>query len=190
MREPHVHIDDTGGVIRGVIKMKKTIVAVCVALAFVAGVAMAFAADSKVGYINVQRIVSESDIGKVAKQDVDKLRQEKQAEVNGSAAAINTLKTDIDTKKGAMQAKELQEKTLKLQDMVKEHKRLVADVNDELTRKDRELVADILRQADGVVKMVAKKGNYTIIIKDPNAVGYLDPAFDITDEVLKELNKK
>ena len=190
MREPHVRIDDTDGIIRGVMKMKKTIVAACVALAFVAGVAVALAADSKVGYINVQRIVSESDIGKVARQDVDKLRQEKQAEVNGSAAAINTLKTDIDTKKGAMPAKELQEKTLKLQDMVKEHKRLVADVNDELTRKDRELVADILRQADGVVKMVAKKGNYTIIMKDPNAVGYLDPAFDITDEVLKELNKK
>ena len=45
MREPHVRIDDTDGIIRGVIKMKKTIVAACVALAFVAGVAVALAAD-------------------------------------------------------------------------------------------------------------------------------------------------
>ena len=30
----------------------------------------------------------------------------------------------------------------------------------------------------------------TSILKDPNVLGYLDPEFDITDEVLKELNKK
>ena len=38
-------------------------------------------------------------------------------------------------------------------------------------------------------KKVAKRNGYTIILKDPNAIGYLDPAVDITDEVLKELNK-
>ena len=40
------------------------------------------------------------------------------------------------------------------------------------------------------MKKVAKKYKYTIIIKDPNAVGYLDPDVDITDKVIKELNKK
>jgi len=41
-----------------------------------------------------------------------------------------------------------------------------------------------------VLKRVAKKRKYTIILKDPKADGYLDPSVDITDEVLKGLNKK
>jgi Skp family chaperone for outer membrane proteins len=40
------------------------------------------------------------------------------------------------------------------------------------------------------LKKVAKRLNYTIILKDAAPIGYLDPSVDITDEVIKELNKK
>ncbi len=147
-------------------------------------------AASKVGYINVQKIVSESNIGKIAKTDVDKLKEEKEAELKKSAEAINDLKTALEKGKDSMSADDLRARAGKLQDMVKEHKRLVSDVKEEIQRKDRELVVMILQKADAVLKKVAKKGKYTMIIKDPNAVGYLDPEIDITDEVIKELNKK
>lgn len=147
-------------------------------------------AASKVGYINVQKIVSESNIGKIAKKDVDKLKEEKEAELKKSAQAINDLKTLIEKGKDSMKADDLRDRAAKLQDMVKEHKRLVSDVKEEIQRKDRELVVMILQKADAVLKKVAKKGKFTMIIKDPNAVGYLDPEIDITDEVIQELNKK
>jgi len=37
---------------------------------------------------------------------------------------------------------------------------------------------------------VAKKKKFVIILKDPNAIAYLDPKVDITDLVLKALNRK
>ena len=147
-------------------------------------------AASKVGYINVQKIVSESNIGKIAKKDVDTLKEEKEAELRKSAQAINDLKTTLEKGKASMSADDLRDRAAKLQDMVKEHKRLVSDIKEDIQRKDRELVVMILQKADAILKKVAKKGNYTMIIKDPNAVGYLDPDIDITDAVIKELNKK
>ncbi|OQW97351.1 MAG: molecular chaperone Skp, partial [Desulfobacteraceae bacterium A6] len=33
------------------------------------------------------------------------------------------------------------------------------------------------------------KQKYTMILKDPNSIGYLDPSVDITDDVVKDLNK-
>ena len=72
----------------------------------------------------------------------------------------------------------------------KEYQRLVADAKEDITREDRELVSIILKKADNVLKRVAKNNKFTIILKDPNAIGYLDPSVDITDLVLKELNKK
>ena len=74
--------------------------------------------------------------------------------------------------------------------MYKEYQRLVADAKEDITREDRQLVAIILEQANDILKKVAKKKKYGIILKDPNAIGYLDPDVDITDLVLKELNKK
>jgi len=52
------------------------------------------------------------------------------------------------------------------------------------------VVAIILQKADDVLKKVAKRKKFTIILKDPNAIGYLDKKVDITDDVLKELNKR
>lgn len=67
---------------------------------------------------------------------------------------------------------------------------MVADAKEDISREDRELVALILKKADDILKKVAKKKRFSIILKDPNAIGYLDPDVDITDLVLKELNKK
>jgi outer membrane protein len=66
----------------------------------------------------------------------------------------------------------------------------VDDAKEDITREDRQLVAIILGKANDILKNVAKKKKYSIILKDPNSIGYLDPDVDITDLVLKELNKK
>ncbi|CAD7848633.1 MAG: hypothetical protein [Olavius algarvensis Delta 4 endosymbiont] len=89
-----------------------------------------------------------------------------------------------------MSASEKQDKVEALKKLYKDFQRMVADAKEDISREDRELVALILKKADGVLKKIAKKKKYSIILKDPNAIGYLDPDVDITDLVLKELNKK
>ena len=67
---------------------------------------------------------------------------------------------------------------------------MVADVKEDILLEDRELVSIILQKADEILNKVAKRLNYAVILKDATAIGYLDPGVDITDEVIKELNKK
>lgn len=147
-------------------------------------------AADKVGYINLQRLVSESDMGKAARADILKLRKERETAVSAKLKLINTLKEQINTHGDTMSVDEKRDKIEALQKAYKEYQRMVADAKEEIVREDRQLVAIILNKADGVLKKVAKKQKYTIILKDPNAVGYLDPDVDITDDVLKELNRK
>ena len=89
-----------------------------------------------------------------------------------------------------MSAAEKQDKVETLKKLYKDYQRMVADAKEDISREDRELVALILKKADSVLKKIAKKKKFSIILKDPNAVGYLDPDVDITDLVLKELNRK
>ena len=148
-----------------------------------------YAAD-KVGYINLQRLVSESKMGQAAQKDIRKLRKKKEKIVADKLWEINKLKEVINKEGEKMTPSEKRDKLEALKKAYKEYQRLVADAKEDIVREDRELVSIILKKADGILKKVAKKKKYTIILKDPNAIGYLDPSVDITDLVLKELNKK
>lgn len=157
-----------------------------VVLAWAMGAGSALA---KVGYINLQRLVNESEMGKDAREDIAKLRENKQKAVAKLQKEVTDFRDEIN-KNANMKTDERQKKAEELQKLYKEYQRLVQDAKDDIVREDRQLVQIILEKADGVLKTVAKKKGYTMILKDPNAVGYLDPSVDITDDILKELDKK
>ena len=164
------------------------IISVSVLLVFLFG-SVSYAANNKVGFINLQRLVNESKMGKSAREDILKFRQAKEKAVAAKQARINSLRKDLNANGAKMSAIEKQDKVTALQKLYKEYQRMVADAKEDISREDRELVAQILKKADGVLKKVAKKKKFSIILKDPNAIGYLDPDVDITDLVLKELNR-
>ena len=146
-------------------------------------------AEDRVGFINLQRLVNESAMGKTARADIEKMRSEKEAMLKTKLKEINDLK-DLINKEGAkMDAAARRDKAQALNRANKEYQRLVDDAKEDITNEDKELVAIILQKADDVLKRVAKNKKFAIILKDPNAIGYLDPGVDITDDVLKELNK-
>ena len=169
-------------------KKNLLVIAGCIVLGLV-WCASSYAAE-KVGYINLQRLVSESKMGKEAKADILKMRLTKQAVLEKKLGDLTKLRDFINQKGDKLPAREKRDKVELLQKMYKEYQRLVADAKEDITREDRELVAIILEKANDILKNVAKKKKYGIILKDPNAIGYLDPDVDITDLVLKELNKK
>lgn len=146
-------------------------------------------AEGMVGYINLRRLVNESEMGKIAKKDLIKLKEEKEAVLRVKLREIEELRSVINKNNDDLDSDEMRKKSLILNRRYKEYQRLEADAKEDITIGDNELVAKILKEADNALKKVAKKKKYTMIIKDPDAVGYLDPSVDITDEVLKELNK-
>lgn len=146
-------------------------------------------AGSSAGYINLQRLVSESSMGKEASRNLAKLRQEKEAVATQMLQKINNLKKSISSKDAPLSLEIKRVRLEELQKAVKQYQRMVEDAKEDLLKEDRELVADILKKADQALKKVAKKRKFAIILKDVNVIGYLDPKVDITNDVLKELEK-
>ena len=169
--------------------MKKGILLVVCCILLVFGLCSASYSADKVGYINLQRLVNESEMGKAARVDIQKMRQEKEAELKGKLREFNSLRGLLNKNGNKMDPADKRDKIQDLNRTYKDYQRLLADAREDIASEDRDLVAFILEKADGVLKSVAKKNNYSIILKDPNAIGYLDPSVDITDEVLRELNR-
>jgi outer membrane protein len=146
-------------------------------------------AAGKVGYIDLQRLVVESKTGKEAREDIQKMRKAKQEDLARRLDAINTMKESLNEKWEDLDLRERRDRRAELKRAYEDYQKMVNDAKEDILREDRQIVAIILEKADGVLKEVAEKNRYSIILKDPNAIGYLDPAVDITDEVLKELNR-
>ena len=169
--------------------MRRIMVLIICCMALVFGSTLACYAADKVGYINLQRLVNESEMGKAAKNDIQKLREERETVLKEKLKEINDLRDLINKESETMEAAEKNDKIQELTRAYKEYQRILEDAKEDISNEDQELVAIILQKADGVLKEVAKKQKYSIILKDANAIGYLDPEVDITDDVLKELNK-
>jgi outer membrane protein len=129
-------------------------------------------------------------MGQQARTDLDLLRAQKEKEVDRQGQALKQLQEDLNTRGAQMAEGEKKEKTEQLQRIYKDYQRLVADAKEDIAREDRELVATILKAADDILKDAARKKKFSIILKDPNVIGYLDPEVDITDDVLKALNQR
>ena len=158
-----------------------------VALSFVV-CCVAVAADSKVGFIDLQRLVKESKMGQSAAKELDRLREEKQTELDKKSKEIEKLKADIEKNADKMKLETKREKVQKLQDAGKVYQRMAQDAKESIERRDKEIVAEILTKVAPVLKKVAEREQYTMIIKDKDALAYLDASVNITDEVLKEID--
>jgi len=169
-------------------KLKRLAVfSVCVIWGFV--FCSVAAGEGKVGYINIQRLVNESKMGIAAKKEIERLQKKKEAVLSPKLKEIISLKKIMDTKTDNMDAKEKQGKTETLKQLQEEYQKLVNDAKNDTLKEYLELVSVILQKADDILKKVAKREKFSIIIKDLNAIGYMDPDFDITDMVLNELNE-
>ena len=144
-------------------------------------------AADKVGYIDLNRLVKESGMGETARQEIEDLRQKKEKMALEKLQAIKQLKSDLNEKSDLL-TEDKKNKFHQLQSLNKDYKRFIDDSKEELTQKDRDLVTTILKNAEEIIKSVAKKDRYTLIIKDPNVLGYMDPKVDITEDVLRKLN--
>ncbi len=143
-------------------------------------------AQQKVGFVNPQRILNESRIGQAAQADLAKLGQEKDRLIRDSAKEINDLKKALAA--GGMSQSEEQALTAKLQALYERHDRLVADSNDDMTYEEARLIHFIMKKADASLRAVAEKGGFSMVLTDPDIIGYIDDSADLTDEVIKALN--
>ena len=177
-------------------------VAVLVLLAGKAG-----AQQTKIGVVDVNKVFSEYYKVAETQKDFDKIREEKQAEVEKRADEIQKSITPLQKKQDELQDKLdkqgkalSKEKTEELKneiDKVKEEidkKRQEAlgyqrEVYQELQQKNRELVeARVKEITECITKLGKEKGFSAVIHKD--AILYSPDEADLTAAVLEALNKE
>ena len=169
--------------------MKKLFVVCILSLALVAPT---LAADvPKVGYVNLQRILLESNDGKVAKQTISDKIKAVEAQVKERQQKLKTLKADLEKQAPLLAEEARREKERGYNQQVAELERFTQDARKDLQQQDADFTRRILKDSVDVVKQLGKEGKYTLILeRNEGALLYADDGIDLTDKVIELYNAK
>src|SRR5262249_49236243 len=156
--------------------------------AFLAGSAFAQGAP-KIGYVDLQRALNESEAGKRAKEEfkgqVDKL----QGTLKKQKDDIDNLKEQLEKKALVMKEEERgnleDEYRRKLRDFERNYK----DSQTDLQKKDNELTGGIIKDLQDIIRDYGEKESFTLILESTSsAVLYGAKGSDLTDEIIPQYN--
>ncbi|WP_250645453.1 OmpH family outer membrane protein [Salidesulfovibrio onnuriiensis] len=145
-------------------------------------------AFARVGFINPQRVVNESRIGKVAQEDLAKLGRIKDQRIRKSGAKIDGIKAEIG--KGGLSVTDQKVRENQLEVLYGRHERLIKQSNQDIRSEESLLIQFIMRKADKILRRLAAQDGFTLILTDPDSIGYISPEVDLTDRVIKALNEE
>ncbi len=149
------------------------------------GASCAMAQDFKVGYVNTQRITTESTPAKAAQSKLEQEFSKRQKELVDQQGAFKAFgekfERDAPTLSESQRAARQKEGAELSRDLQRRQREFQEDLNG---RRNEEL-QQVLDRATKAVKQVADSEKYDVVIQE---VVYVNTKHDITDKVLKILN--
>ena len=144
----------------------------------------------KIGHVDMNKALNESESGKKAKSDLEFLIKSKQTSLDEKGKAIEKAKADFDKQASVLSADAKKSKEEELERMLREYQRLVADSQSEVKKKEGDLTGDILKEIRVVIQKIGQEEGYTMILEGSSDtfILYSQKDSDLTDRVLKKYN--
>lgn len=152
-----------------------------------------FSAEAlKIGFVDAQKVLDSTAAGKKAKDGMQEFVKSRQKIVDLDEAEIKQLQDDLARQASVLSPDARREKEDALQRKFLEYQRRAADLNKEVQGKTKEILEKFNQELEKVVKKVADRGAYSLVI-DRNAEGgvllFAKESLNLTDEVIKEFEK-
>ena len=171
--------------------MKKTVILVIISL-FISGAftLKADAGELKLGFIDLNRALNESDEGKKAVTALEGLVKSKQKLIAEKEDALNKLKNEIASQTAILNSEALKKKQEQHDELLKVYQRMVQDSKDEIQKKQSDFMKDILIDLRRVIVKFGKDEEYTAIFeKLESGLLYMPESTDLTETIIKTFNE-
>ena len=151
-----------------------------------AGSAHAGAQETKIGFVNTERILREAPPAKAAQVKIEQEFSRREKELQDLSARIKTMSEKLDKDAAVLTETDRTRRQRELSDVDKDFQRKQREFREDLNQRRNEEVANVLERTNKVIKQIAEAEKFDIILQDAVTV---NPRIDITDKVLKALNK-
>ena len=143
----------------------------------------------KIGYIDIQRVIGESQAGKRARDRFQAQVKKAEADIVKERQDIERLKSDLDKKGPLLKDEERRNLEADLQKRSVNLQRSMSDYQQDLQVKNNEMMSDILKELEKIVNEVGKAEKFTMIL-ERSQILYSDQGIDITSKVIETYNSR
>ena len=180
-----------GASVRGVAALAALVASVGVAWAQAPPAPAAAGAATRVGFIDVQRVLARSAAGVAAREQLERERATMQREMDGRRQELERLRDELEKKGPLMTADARREKQDVFERKRRDAARLADDFQKELEKKEQQLLQTVLQSLSGIIARVGKERGYHIIVEKRGAmVLYASADADLTDEVIRAYDQQ
>ncbi|QBJ79799.1 OmpH family outer membrane protein [Aquitalea sp. USM4] len=154
----------------------------------IAGLAMvslqASAADFKLGFVNIERVYREAAPAIAIQKKLDKEFGDRRAELNKMAKRAKELEGLL--AKSTLSIDDRKRYEREYAGLDRDYQAKARELSEDFNQRRNEEFASVQERANRVLRQIADREQYDLILQD---VVYVNPKYDLTGKVLKELEK-
>jgi outer membrane protein len=165
-------------------KFKQLAVSLVLATAFVAAPAFA---DTKIGFVNTERLIREAPLSIAAQKKLEREFASRDQDLQKLAKQAHDLQAQLDKDGVTMSDSDRKSKERDLANLNRDLQRQGREFREDLNLRRNEELGQIQERARKAIVDIARTEKFDMIVEQ--AV-YVDPKNDITDRVMKALGGK
>ncbi|OPY69222.1 MAG: periplasmic chaperone [Syntrophorhabdaceae bacterium PtaU1.Bin034] len=144
----------------------------------------------KVGYVDLQKVMMESDKGKEARKSLTDEVEKLKKNLNQKQEELQKMKDALEKQTAMITPEARAEKEKQYQAKLKDYQRVANDYQTELQQKDQEFTQKILKDLEDIIKRTGEGEKYTLILEKSQAgILYGATSADVTDKVIAMYNE-
>jgi Skp family chaperone for outer membrane proteins len=149
-----------------------------------------FPADSKIGVMNLQRVIFESKFGQAGQAKLKDLTDKRTAEVTALQKQIQTLQTELQTQGSVLSAPVVQQKTLEVDRLQRQLQFEQQQASADIQNLQDQLMAEFTDKVIPIAEEIRKEKGLWIIfaVGQGSDVVALNEGLDLSLELVKRLD--
>lgn len=147
----------------------------------------ALAEDMKLGFVDMQRALNETEDGRKAKANLKKEFDTKQKELDEQQNSIKKEIEDLDKKRTLLPADKVREKEADIQSRMQKVQQTYLRHQQDLSTKEQAATGKIFERMNRIIAKIAASENFTMIM-DKSALVFAKPHLDLTNELIRRYN--
>jgi len=163
------------------LKIKSLVLTSLLSALFVSGAAIA---DTKIGYVNTQRIFRDAPAAQKAAKKLESEFSKRDQDLQRMAKQLQGLQENLEKNSVTMAESERRSKEKEFGELSREFQRRQREFREDLNLRQNEENAAVIEKANKAIKQIAEAEKFDLILQD---VVWVSPRLDVTDRVIKAL---
>jgi len=145
------------------------------------------AAELKIGWVDLQRVINASEEGKLAQEEIQKKADEYTRQADEMKAKLEAMTEDYQKQADVLTADAKSEKQDAITKLEVEYNRFVQDSRDELAKAEQRALKELLEDIGQLVVQYGEQEGFAVILEAGNIL-YGSTSTEITNDIIALYN--